>query len=163
MKTTTTPRRRRPRRGEQGAALELALIFLTACALIVTGLLNFASTGSGATTTTRTVRGSDYDADAAMQVAIATIRVGATQGYVANCLPGGLVPSLTLNNPSRPVRVDCFPFAAASSQRNVVLSVCPSSVAAPCPDAGALVRADVIFYDTPSFGRTMSIQSWSNQ
>ena len=151
-------------RDEQGAALELALIFLTACALIVAGLLSFASTGSSATLTTRTVRSTDYDADSAMQIAIATIRVGATQGYVGSCLPGGLpLPVGMLNNTSRPVRVDCSPFAAPSAQRHVVLSVCPTSVSAPCPDVKALLRADVIFYDSPAFGRSLSIQSWSNQ
>jgi hypothetical protein len=150
-------------RGEDGAALELALIFLGAIALIITALLSFASTSSQATVVTRTTRSNDYDADAAMQTAIATIRVDSTEGYVGSCLPGGFVPSLTLNNPSRPIRVDCTPFSAPSAQRHVVLSVCSTSVAAPCPDAQALLRADVTFYDDQSFGRAVSIQSWSNQ
>lgn len=150
-------------RGEDGTALELALIFLGAIALIITALLGFASTSSQATVATRTSRGNDYDADAAMQVAIATIRVGTTQGYVGNCLTGGLVPALTLNNPAQPIRVDCAAFFASAAQRHVVLSVCPTSVAAPCPDAQALLRADVTFYDDQSFGRAVSIQSWSNQ
>ena len=54
------------------------------------------------------------------------------------------------------------PFAASAAQRHVVLSVCPAAVAAPCPDASALLRADVIFYDDSGFGRAVSIQSWSN-
>ena len=150
-------------RGEDGAALELALIFLGAIALIVTTLLSFASTSSQATVVTRTTRGNDYDADAAMQVAIATIRVGTNQGYVGNCLPGGLVPAITLNNAAQPIRVDCAPFSTSAAQRHVVLSMCSTAVAAPCPDASALLRADVIFYDDQSFGRAVSIQSWSNQ
>lgn len=148
-------------RDEVGAALELALIFLTSTAFIVATLLTFASTSSQATIVTRTTRGSDYDADAAMQAAIATIRVSTTQGYVGSCI--SFTPGFTLNTPSRPVRVDCFPFAASAAQRHVVLSVCPTSVGAPCPDAQALVRADVTFYDDQSFGRAVSIQSWSNQ
>jgi hypothetical protein len=150
-------------RGEDGAALELALIFLGAIALIITALLGFASTSSQATVATRTSRGNDYDADAAMQVAIATIRVGTTEGYVGSCLTGSLVPAITLNNPLQPVRVDCAAFSASAAQRHVVLSVCRSSDAAPCADANALLRADVTFYDDQTFGRAVSIQSWSNQ
>ena len=150
-------------RGEEGVALELALIFLAAIALIVTTLLGFATTSSQATVVTRTSRGNDYDADAAMQAAIATIRVDTTQGSLGNCLPGGFVPAITLNNPAQPIRVDCAPFSASAAQRHVVLSVCASSIAAPCPDESALLRADVTFYDEQSFGRALSIQSWSNQ
>ena len=148
-------------RDEAGAALELALIFLLSTAVIVGTLLTFASSSSQATVVTRTTRGSDYDADAALQAAIATIRVSTTQGYVGSCV--SFTPAFTLNTPSRPLRVDCFPFSASAAQRHIVLSVCPSSVGAPCPDNLALVRADVTFYDDQSFGRALSIQSWSNQ
>lgn len=152
---------RRRAHGEDGAALELALIFLTAISVIVAVLLGFASTSSQATVVTRATRGTDYDADAAMQAAIATIRVGTTQGYVGSC--SSFTPAFTLNNPANPLRVDCTPFTASAAQRHVVLSVCRSSVTAPCPDISALLRADVIFYDDQSFGRAVSIQSWSNQ
>ena len=156
-----SPRRRRGR-GEDGAALELALLFLGAASLIVVALLNFASTSSQATTVTRTTRGTDYDADAAMQAAIATIRVSTTQGVVGTC--SSYTPSFALNDPARPVRVDCFPLTGATaSQRHVILSVCPSSVAPPCPDGAAVLRADVVFYDDQGVGRALSIQSWSNQ
>ncbi len=146
---------------EAGAALELALVFLTAIAVITGALLSFASTSSQATVATRAARGTDYDADAAMQADIATIRVSPTQGVVGSC--ASFTPAFTLNNPARPVRVDCSPFATSAAQRHVVLSVCPAAIAAPCPDASALLRADVIFYDDSGFGRAVSIQSWSNQ
>lgn len=150
-------------RNEDGVALELALIFLTAISVIVASLLGFASTSSQATVVLRGTRGIDYDADAAMQADIATIRVTAGQGVVGTC--AAFTPAFTLNNPATPVRVDCTPFATSTPtpERHVVLSVCPSSVAAPCPDASALLRADVIYYDDSTFGRALSIQSWSNQ
>jgi hypothetical protein len=146
---------------EAGAALQLALIFLTAIALIVGALLSFASTSSQATSVTRTARGTDYDADAAMQADIATLRVNTTGGVVGNC--PAYTPAFALNNPARPIRVDCTPFAASAAQRHVILSVCLTAVTAPCPDASALLRADVIYYDDVSYGRAVSIQSWSNQ
>ena len=153
-----SPRRRAT--GEAGVALELALIFLTAISVVVAVLLGFASTSSQATVVTRAARGTDYDADAAMQAAIATIRVGTTEGYVGSC--ASFTPAFTLNNPSVPLRVDCTPFTASAAQRHVVLSVCRASVAAPCPDVSALLRADVVFYDDQGVGRAVSIQSWSN-
>lgn len=154
--------RPRPRHGEEGAALELALIFLAATALIVAALLSFASTSSNATTITRNSRGTDYDADATMQYAIATMRVSTTQGFAGtgDCL--STTPALTFNNPSAPLRVDCSPFSASASQRHVVLSVCTIAGGA-CTDTNSLLRADVIFYDDQSVGRAVSIQSWSNQ
>lgn len=155
-------RPRRRARGEEGAALELALIFLMATSVIVGALLGFAGSSSQATVSTRTTRGSDYDADAAMQADIATIRVRTGEGYVGACT--SFTPLFTLNNTSRPLRVDCTPFSASATQRHVVLSVCPTSVATtPCPDAQALLRADVVFFDDRSFGRALSVQSWSNQ
>ena len=150
-------------RDEVGAALELALIFLMSTSVIVGTLLTFASSSSQATVVTRATRGFDYDADAAMQAAIATIRVSTTQGYVGVGKCVSFTPGFTLNNSSRPLRVDCSPFSASAGQRHIILSVCPSSAGAPCADSQALLRADVTFYDDHGFGRAVSIQSWSNQ
>jgi hypothetical protein len=145
------------RRGEDGSALVLALLFLTVCGVTIGALLTFATAGSTATTALRVNRGDEYDADATMQAAIATIRVG------TSCTTNAFTPSWTLNNPSRPLRVDCFVLSTSSSQRHDALSVCPTSVSAPCPDNQAVLRANVIFYDTPTVGDSVGIQSESNQ
>lgn len=159
---TANPRRRAT--GENGSALVLALLFLTVSAVVVTALLGFTTTSSSATSALRAARGTEYDATSAMQAAIATIRVDPAEGSAENCLAGGYTPAWTLNNPSRPLRVDCSPQSSSSSQRRVVLSVCPSSVSArPCPDARSLLRADVIFYDDHGVGRAVGVQTWSNQ
>ena len=146
-------------RGEQGSALVLALLFLTVSAVTVGALMTYASSGSTATTAVRTARGDDYDVEAAMEGAIATVRVGLT------C--PSFTPTWTLNDPSRPLRVDCYSISSstgANAQRDDVLSVCPSSVAAPCPDNKSLLRVEVIFYDTPNgTGSSVGIQTWSNQ
>ena len=158
MSTNIRRRLRARAHGEEGAALELALLFMIATALIVTVLLGFSSTSARATVTTRTTRGTDYDADAAMQAAIATVRVGTCASFT---------PTFTLNNPIA-LRVDCsLTGTAVGSQRHVVLSVCPASIATvPCPDAGSLLRAEVVFFDDKgdgTLGRAVSILSWSNQ
>jgi hypothetical protein len=159
----TTPTRRRRARGDDGSALVLALLFLTVSAVVVTALIGFTTTSSSATIALRNARGTDYDTISAMEAAIATIRVGTTEGYAGHCLNGGYTPTWTLNNPSRPVRVDCYPQSSSATQRRVVLSVCPSSVSSPCPDASSLLRVDAIFYDDGSFGRAVGVQTWSNQ
>jgi hypothetical protein len=155
--------RRRRATDEDGSALVLAMLFLTVSAVVVTALIGFTTTSSSATSALRAARGTDYDATSAMQAAIATIRVGTTQGYAGSCLTGGFTPAWTVNNPAKPLRVDCFPQSSSATQRRVVLSVCPSSVTAPCPDAQSLLRVDVIFYDDGSFGRAVGVQTWSNE
>lgn len=153
-------RARGARRDERGSALILALIFLSVCGITIGGLLTYANTNSAVTSTLRKVRGGDYDVDAAMNGAIAKLRTtGATCGTGAS----GYTPSWTLNNTSVPLRVDCFQLSSSGTQRDDVLLVCPSSVTAPCPDASALLRAEIIFYDTPTWGASVGIQTWSDQ
>jgi hypothetical protein len=150
---------RRPRPDapdEEGTALVLALLFLTICAVAIGGLLTFSSTSSNATSAVRIARGHDYDAQATMEAAIATIRTG------SSCTTNFLTPSWTLNVPSTPLRADCYSLSASSAQRNDVLLVCAQSAPTPC-DNEALLRANVIFYDTPSVGSSIGIQTWSNQ
>ena len=73
-----------------------------------------------------------------------------------------ITPTWTLNNPAQPLRADCYVLSASSAQRNDLLVVCTSAGPTPC-DSQALLRANVIFYDKPSFGSSIGIQTWSNQ
>jgi len=148
-------------RGDEGSALVLALLFLTVCGVAVGGMLTFANTSSNATSALRANRGTEFDAEGAMQVAIATVRTGTA------CTTNMYSPlSSQLNNTSAPVRVDCYPISVVSTgayaKRNDVLYVCPSAANAPC-DAQALLRANVIFYDAPSFGYSIGIKTWNSQ
>jgi hypothetical protein len=144
---------------EGGQALVMSLVFINVVAVIIGAILGLANTNLSATVPLQTVRGSSYDADAALEAALATIRVDTNRGYVNLC--PSYTPGFTLNTPSEPLRVDCFPIAAPLFQRRVVLSVCRASVAAPCPDANSLLRAEARFYDDQSFGRAVSVQTWS--
>ncbi len=147
-------------RGEEGNALILALLFLTVCSVVLGALMTYATTSSASTSALRAARGTDYDVDAAMNGAIASLRT-----TVASCGTGasGFTPTWTLNNTGAPLRVDCFSLTSSATQRDDVLLVCPSSQSAPCPDNQALLRADVVFYDTPSYGNSIGIQTWSDQ
>ena len=160
--------RSRRGRGEDGAALELALVFLTAIAIFVGALIGFTDTSSRATVATRTARNTDYDADALMQADIATIRVTTTSGVVGNCpvfTAATPTPALTLNGSYKALHVDCLPSSTSTSTptRHVVLAVCDAAVSCFDASATALLRADVVFYDDRTFGRALSIQSWSDQ
>lgn len=145
--------------GEGGSALVLALLFLTVCGVTVGGLMSFATTSSDATIALRASRGSEYDTEAAMEAAIATVRMGNTCGTGAS----GFTPTWPLNSPGQPVRVDCFVLSSVSGQRNDEFSVCAATVSPPCPDSQARLRADVIFYDSPTLGYSVGIQAWSNE
>lgn len=153
---------RRRTRGEQGSALVLALLFLTVCGITIGGLLTFANTSSNATTALRLTRYTDFDAHAAVQVAIANVRVGTLS--CSTSLP----VVLPLNNLTAPVRVDCYQLSTTSgshAKRNDVFLVCPASVNPPCDTNPSvpLLRANVTFYDTPVLGFSVGIQSWSSR
>jgi hypothetical protein len=152
-------RLRQSSRNEGGNALVLSLLFLTVCGVTIGGLLTYSSSTSTASTAVRVARGNDYDAVAAMNAAIANVRIGNTCGTGGT----GYTPSWTLNNPSRPLRVDCFSLSSSSALRNDVFLVCPSSVSAPCPDNSALLKSEVTFYDSQGTGKSLQVETWSNE
>jgi len=154
----TRLRRRTGTPDECGQALILALLFLTVCSVIIGGLLTYSSANSTSTSALRVARGNDYDTTSAMNAAIATVRTGTTCGNSVYTPPAN-----TLNNTSRTLRVDCFPQSSSSVKRDDVFLVCPSSVAAPCPDNRALLAAEVTFYDSQGTGKTLQVNTWSNQ
>lgn len=141
----------------------LALLFLTVCGVTIGGLLTYSNSSSTATTALRTSRGYTYDAENAMQVAIATVRPGAACSSSGTTVYSVPTNSSLLNSPGRGLRVDCYGISSTTVQRNDVFSVCPILIAAPCPDAQSLLRASVVFYDIPSTGYSLSVQTWSNQ
>lgn len=70
----------RPRRGEEGGALILALVFLSLFGLVIGSLLTFSSTGLRATAAVRDQRDRLYAADGAVDVAINRVRGDLAQG-----------------------------------------------------------------------------------
>ena len=148
---------------EQGSALVLALLFLTVCGITIGGLLTFANAGSNETTALRLTRGTDFDAHAAVQVAIATVRTG------SSCTTSVYTPmTSSLNNPTAPLRVDCYQLSSstgAHATRNDVFLVCPSSVNPPCDTDPSvpLIQVNLTYYDTPVLGFSLGIQSWSSR
>ena len=141
----------------------LALLFLTVCGVTVGALLTFANASSNATTALRLTRDTDFDAHAAAQVAIATVRTG------SSCTTGVYAPPVaSLNNATAPVRVDCYQLSSttgAHAKRNDVFLVCPSSVNPPCDTDPSvpLLQVNLTFYDTPVPGFSVGIQSWTSR
>ncbi|HZQ79792.1 MAG TPA: hypothetical protein VFE55_20860 [Acidimicrobiia bacterium] len=153
---------------ERGTILVITLAFLTLAGLTVVGLLNYSTTALTATNQLAAQRSKDYDADGAMDAAIAKLRTSTTQGYVGSCSSYSFpsTDSLTANNSSVALRVDCTPTFVPAGQfyRDVLLSVCPASVTTnPCPDSSSLVRAHVKIYDDQSIGRAVSVDTWSTE
>jgi hypothetical protein len=124
-------------------------------------MLTFATTSSDATIALRASRGSAFDAQRALQLAVPTVGTGTT------CTTNMYSPTTAqLNNTVDPVRVDCYQISAVASgsgaKRNDVLYVCPTSASAPC-DAQALLQANVFFYDWPTLGYSIGIQTWTSR
>jgi hypothetical protein len=144
----------------------ITVAFLGFAGLIVVALLSYSGTSFLATKQLASVRGTDYDADGAVEAAIATIRAvpvsGNTyQGYVGQCDPYES-PSASLNNTSARLKVYCTPRIAPPFQREVLLTVCPHSAStSPCSDNQSVLRANVKFYDDQHFGRAVAIETWS--
>ncbi len=159
------PRARRARAcNEEGTALVLALLFLTVGGMIVGGLLSYSNTSAASTTALRVARGNDFDAQATLDAAIATVRTGTSTCSTSGSTAYTPATSL-LNTPSRALRVDCFAPSGSvvPGQRNYVFLVCPiAGSSTPCTDAQSLVSAFVTFYDSTS-PPTINIQTWSNQ
>src|SRR4051794_13389551 len=140
---------RQPARGEDGQSLLIALAFLAFISLIVTALLQFGFASVKATATIRTNRSQAYDADAAMDAAIAKIRTKGNWGFYdgsAGSHDCGAVGDpysfswTSVNLSGVVLRVDCKTRPASANQqfafftRHVTLAVCPQNLANPCPD-----------------------------
>jgi hypothetical protein len=151
------------RPSERGSALVLALLFLTVCGVTIGGLLTFANASSNETTALRLTRDTDFDAQAAVQVAIANVRTG------TSCTTSVYTPAASaLNNTTAPVRVDCYQLSSttgSNAKRNDVFLVCPASVSPPCDTNPSvpLLQANLTFYDTPIVGSSIGIQTWSSR
>jgi hypothetical protein len=112
-------------------------------------------------------RYTDFDAHAAAQVAIAKVRTGdiaCGTGAVGGYTP----PTSDLNNTAAPVRVDCYQLSfktGTNAKRNDVFLVCPKSVDPPCDTDPSvpLLQVNLTFYDTPTFGGSVGIQTWSSR
>jgi hypothetical protein len=144
---------------EDGAVLLITLAFMTFVGLIAGALLNYANTNLVSTVKLKAARSVTYDADAAMETAIATVRIDPARGYVGACDP---IAAVAANNVGSDMRVDCVPTLMPVFQRKVYLTVCPASVVTtPCPDTSSLLRAEVVFYDDGAFGREALVNTWS--
>src|SRR4051794_30703755 len=117
----------RKQRGDDGAALVIALVFLVFISVLVTASLDYAFTDIKATPVVRANRALAYDADAAMEQAIAEIRIDPTQGVRYSCDPQHFPHSLQTNQ-SADLRVNCTPQQVPQYyQRHVQLQVCYDS------------------------------------
>jgi len=103
-----------------------------------------------------TTRGTDYDADAAMQAAIATVRVGACASFS---------PSFTLKQSQRSAgRLQHDRRGRRFSTPPRVRGVPSTVVTVPCPDQSALLRAESSSSTNGGIvGRAVSVLAWSNQ
>ena len=78
--------RRSNLRADDGQTLIFALAFLVFITAIVVGMLNLALANVRTTKIVKDNRSTNYDADGAMEIAIASVRANTHQGFLGTCL-----------------------------------------------------------------------------
>ena len=164
--------RARSDRGERGAALILAIVFVVVVGAIVAATLAMITSGLNNRTALDGARDREYAADGAIEYSIAQVRdIGGSGPAKAPCGPY----LHSVNNVT--IRVDCFDSPTTTyrllQQLNVIFTACedPTSdltSAASCgtPTTPVLIRAQVNFQAVSTGGAPVVvtrtwIQSWS--
>jgi len=170
-------------REENGQVLLMALVFLTAIAIIMAALLGFAFTSFAAAPALRSATQSQYSADAAVEQAIANLRTPAndnafqpfTPAQFYNQTSGGCPGVGTASNGmvtigSVTYRDDCEALPPGGlGQVEVVIVACPDPTPASPPPVGCAntvaLRATVWFTQQLAAGQPSiaTIVSWSDQ
>jgi hypothetical protein len=148
-------------RGESGAILVLAVVFMIAVALLVIPLAGLATTNLQDTSTLVPQRQLLFAADGATDLAIQATRYSATSGYYNKNSPASSVcTSVTLSSSvqqinGQSIRVDCTAQApVGADSRQVQFYACPTGTATDCPGQ-TLIVAQVSFRDfCPASGGT---------
>jgi hypothetical protein len=164
-------------RGEAGAALILALIYITAISLVVGALSNWAMNDLNNTVHFRSASSSDYAVSGAMEVAIQSIRytpLYPATATINNCwTPGGsdAVSEVTIN--SQVVAVWCTTVQNLKSPKTRTVTFIACAEASPITtlpmattalgncQSNPLLTAVVVFDDYPSGGGGLLSQTCS--
>jgi hypothetical protein len=169
-------------RGDEGAVLILALVFIIAVGLIVGALANLTMNDLNNTTVFNSVRAEQYAANSAVQVAVQSMRytplVGANQtlnAYPPSYCWGSSSPSTVTNVNGVSFTVWCSTVQdlASASTRTVTFYACDPSLSASQCAASPKLQAVVVYDDYPpgnnapmtqscswSCGEGMTIQQW---
>ena len=148
-------------RGDDGAVLILALIFLLVVSLVITAILTWAGTSLTATGNFQTERNTEYGATAAVNLAVQTTRTTFDTGSPTPFL-NNPTPELcaTYGTPSFHVYCTMVWQPYSSNTRVFTYSACLSGTsgdASPTACAATpLLQARFAFYDYPSAGASIS-------
>jgi type II secretory pathway pseudopilin PulG len=157
---------RRASRGERGASLILAIVFMVVVGGVSLITLSYITNGTNQRRLLEQARNREYAADGTIEQAIARVRALPAPGAgVKSC---GGPDTQTLNGFN--IRVDCQNASTFTTrgllQRNVIFTACEArSAGAHCSDGSTVVRAQVNFKTTPGPGQSTVtrtyVQSWS--
>ncbi len=109
------------RRGEEGAALIIALVFILTMGLLAGVLVGLADTNLLATSNLEAQRVGQYAADGALEVAVQTVRYGSNCGTTS-----GLSVTIPTSGSTQDLTVWCTS-AALVGARQVTFWACPTS------------------------------------
>jgi hypothetical protein len=153
--------RRRRARGERGASLILAIVFMVVVGGVSLVTLSYITNGTNQRRLLEHARNREYAADGTIEQAIARVRgLPAPGPAVAPC--GG--PDTHSNFNGYDIQVDCqnAPTLTTSGllQRNVIFTACEVSRSSRCTDSSTIVRAQVNFQTQPGPGQTVVTRTW---
>src|SRR5580693_9084871 len=124
--------RKECRRGEEGAALVLALVFILAVGLVMATLVGLTGTNLLATSGLQAARATQFGADGALEQGVQTIRYQTEATTTALCGNAPTAALLTTTINSQTVVVWCQSDAPVAGVRQVQFYACTS------PNAGSV-------------------------
>jgi hypothetical protein len=168
----------RLRRDERGASLALAIVFLVVVGAIAMATLSNITSGLNNRRTLDAIRNREYAADAAIEYAIADVRVAGGSGpALSSCPPPGSPTTghthffYQYQVAGKAMRVDCINAATLTfsgfTQRNVIFVACEDK-GSDCDSASnnrTIIRAQVNYQALGSLNAPVitgtQVQSWS--
>jgi len=166
-------------RGEEGASLIIALIFVVATAIVVVALVNLTGTNLINTANLQNERSVEYASDAVVDGTIQVVRpesnsatLGSTTSTCSSTSATVTTPSFNPASPINTYSLEAFCFASqVGFTRVVTIRACPANTAnyGAC-QATALLEAQVTYVDVscttnpsgcPAPGNSMFINYWT--
>jgi hypothetical protein len=158
---------------ESGAALVLALVFITAVALLLGALVSLSGTNLLATSQLQSLRSSAYNADAIVDGAIQALR-----GQAPSSMTSPTCPNFPTSGSINGVVVYCrMGIPAGYYGRIVQFWACPTANGGTCPtdQANAILKSEVVYNDVKSgcttgaipgcygssWGVTLDVATWN--
>jgi hypothetical protein len=147
-------------RGQEGASLILAMIFMSVVSLITLAMAAWATTGLHSTLSFTEAQSTVSTANSTAEVALQEVRTTFYSNTLwaqppVSCWPGGVTPPALQDLNNQSMNAFCFthwPFSGSASHRQVTIYVCPTTFSAAQCGLTPYLQVIVTFDDRPATG-----------